>query len=157
MKEAEEDAKPSKLDDCKYYTSLLLGFLAIVSVFIFLFLVPFILDPAISTLAHDFVDNPVTCMVTNVSVIEGKSKCKWSSCREGCTADMYHCYQVRVKYAPEVPYDNETHPTSFTIDQHQWINLKRFDVAENRVSLRVLIDSCLGRLRSSEQTSPNHF
>ena len=26
----------------------------------------------------------------------GKSKCKWSSCREGCTVDMFKCFQVRV-------------------------------------------------------------
>ena len=30
-----------------------------------------------------FVENPVTCKVTNVSVKQGKSQCLWSSCREG--------------------------------------------------------------------------
>merc|ERR1712209_35947 len=50
---AEEESKPSKIEECKYYTSLTLGTLCIVSVFAFLFLVPFVLDPAISTLTHD--------------------------------------------------------------------------------------------------------
>ena len=72
LKDAEEGNQPSRLEECKYYTSLLLGTFSIVSVFAFLFLVPFVLDPAISTLRHDFVDDPVTCKVTNVSVKEGK-------------------------------------------------------------------------------------
>ena len=72
LKDAEEGNQPSKLEECKYYTSLLLGTFSIVSVFAFLFLVPFVLDPAISTLRHDFVDDPVTCKVTNLSVKAGK-------------------------------------------------------------------------------------
>ena len=54
----------SRLDDIKYYTSLFLGALAINCVFGFLFLVPFVLDPAISTLMHDFIEDPVHCKVT---------------------------------------------------------------------------------------------
>ena len=71
LKEAEEGSKPSRVEECKYYTSLTLGTFCIVSVFAFLFLVPFVLDPAISTLTHDFVDEPVTCKVSNVSVKRG--------------------------------------------------------------------------------------
>ena len=84
----------SKLENFKYYTSLMLGTLCIVCIFAFLFLVPFVLDPAISTLMHEFVDTPVTCKVSRVDVKHGKSNCRWSSCREGCTADMFQCYQV---------------------------------------------------------------
>jgi len=129
LKDAEEGNQPSRLEECKYYTSLLLGTFSIVSVFAFLFLVPFVLDPAISTLRHDFVDDPVTCKVTNVSVKEGKSQCKWSSCREGCTADMYHCVQVRVQYA-KVPYKNGTNAKS--ISDNEWVDLRRIDVVENK-------------------------
>ena len=53
----------SRLDDIKYYTSLFLGALAIICVFGFLFLVPFVLDPAISTMMHEFVEDPVHCRV----------------------------------------------------------------------------------------------
>jgi hypothetical protein len=53
----------SRLEDIKYYTSLFLGTLSIVCVFGFLFLVPFVLDPAISTLMHDFVERAVHCKV----------------------------------------------------------------------------------------------
>ena len=54
----------SRLDDIKYYTSLFLGALAIISVFGFLFLVPFVLDPAISTMMHEFIEDPVHCRVS---------------------------------------------------------------------------------------------
>ena len=93
---AEEEAIPTPMENCKYYTSLVLGTLCIVSAFAFLFLVPFVLDPAISTMLHDFKQEPVTCKVSNVQVKHGKSNCKWSSCREGCTVEMFVCWQVSV-------------------------------------------------------------
>lgn len=95
--DADENVK-TKLENFKYYTSLILGTLCIVCIFAFLFLVPFVLDPAISTLMHEFVDVPVTCRVSRVDVKHGKSNCTWSSCREGCTSDMYQCYQVKQRY-----------------------------------------------------------
>ena len=60
----EEEEPRSRLEDIKYYTSLFLGSLAIIALFAFLFLVPFVLDPAISTMFHQFVDEPVHCRVT---------------------------------------------------------------------------------------------
>ena len=62
-KAAEADGK-SRLEEIKYYTSMFLGALCIVCVFAFLFLVPFVLDPAISTLMHQFVEKPVHCRVS---------------------------------------------------------------------------------------------
>ena len=46
----EADQNKSRLEDIKYYTSLFLGTLAICCLFAFLFLIPFILDPEISTM-----------------------------------------------------------------------------------------------------------
>ena len=60
----EPEKPPSRIEQIKYYTSLFLGALAIVCVFGFLFLVPFVLDPAISTMMHQFVTDPVHCKVT---------------------------------------------------------------------------------------------
>ena len=48
--ETEEETGKSRLEEIKYYTSLFLGTLAICCLFAFLFLIPFILDPAISTM-----------------------------------------------------------------------------------------------------------
>ena len=59
----EPEKPPSRIEQIKYYTSLFLGALAIVCVFGFLFLVPFVLDPAISTMMHQFVTKPVHCKV----------------------------------------------------------------------------------------------
>ena len=46
----EEEAGKSRLEEIKYYTSLFLGTLAICCLFAFLFVIPFTLDPAISTM-----------------------------------------------------------------------------------------------------------
>ena len=54
----------------RYYTSLFLGALAIVCIFGFLFLVPFVLDPAISTMMHQFVTNPVHCRVSPETITQ---------------------------------------------------------------------------------------
>ena len=59
----DEEQETTRLEDIKYYTSLFLGTIAIVSTFAFLFLVPFVLDPAISTMMHSFVEDPVHCKV----------------------------------------------------------------------------------------------
>ena len=71
-KAAEADGK-SRLEEIKYYTSMFLGALCIVCVFAFLFLVPFVLDPAISTLMHQFVEYPVHCKVSIHSCQMSKS------------------------------------------------------------------------------------
>ena len=51
-KDSVPDDSRSRLENLKYYISLVLGTLCIVCIFAFLFLVPFVLDPAISTLMH---------------------------------------------------------------------------------------------------------
>ncbi len=125
--EDDEDAR-TKMENFKYYTSLTLGTLAIVSIFAFLFLVPFVIDPAISTVLHEFVDEPATCKVTSIRITHGKTNCtdSWSSCREGCTSTLYMCYQVRVQYSPK-PFINGT-----TVDEiDDWVDLTRFDDKEN--------------------------
>ena len=52
LQDSEPDLSRSRLENLKYYISLVLGTLCIVCIFAFLFLVPFVLDPAISTLMH---------------------------------------------------------------------------------------------------------
>ena len=139
-KKAEADGK-SRLEEIKYYTSMFLGALCIVCVFAFLFLVPFVLDPAISTLMHQFVESPVHCRVSFSEMIVkyllttklfqlesyelryGKSNCSWASCREGCTAEIFKCHQLRVTYTPKIEFlasediDN--------IDPRAWAHLTR--------------------------------
>lgn len=65
-----------------------------------LFLVPLYVDPAISTLAADFSPQPVICTTIRREDIVGIFNCTWSSCREGCTSDVYKCTHIYVAYTP---------------------------------------------------------
>lgn len=72
-----------------------------------LFLVPLYVDPAISTLVANFVPEPVTCVTTRREDLTGLFNCTWSSCREGCTSDMYYCTHIYVRYNASPPYKND--------------------------------------------------
>ncbi|GLH14644.1 Protein tipE [Gryllus bimaculatus] len=91
------------VDKAKFYTSLCLGTTAIVSVFAFLFLIPFVVDPVISSIMADFDPEPVTCVVVEHVYAEGLRNCSWASCREGCTASPNRCHQLLVNYS-RVPF-----------------------------------------------------
>ncbi|KAL1492742.1 hypothetical protein ABEB36_010949 [Hypothenemus hampei] len=81
-----------------FYATSLLAILAIAAGSSLLFLVPLYVDPAISTLASDFVTEPINCITTRVNQLSGLANCSWSSCREGCTSDAYHCTHIYVSY-----------------------------------------------------------
>ena len=53
----------------------------------------------------------------------GKSNCSWASCREGCTAEIFKCHQVRVTYTPEREYLEELEIE--TIPPNEWAYLTR--------------------------------
>ncbi|XP_055373177.1 protein tipE isoform X2 [Condylostylus longicornis] len=91
-------------EKAKFYTSLCMGTTAIVSVFAFLFLIPFVVDPAISTIIADFDPIPVTCVVTDHIYAEGIRNCTWASCREGCTNAPIKCHQLLVNYT-KIPFE----------------------------------------------------
>ena len=62
----------------------------------FCFLVPLVVDPALSTLQHQFTQT--VCTTEHGEYREGKKRCSWSSCREGCTHEVFTCWQIRVTY-----------------------------------------------------------
>ncbi|XP_059472272.1 protein tipE isoform X2 [Neocloeon triangulifer] len=72
-----------------------------------LFLVPLYVDPAVSTLMSDFDPEPVTCETSQVEYLAGIGNCTWSSCREGCTSDLYKCTHVSVVYTPNQNFSDE--------------------------------------------------
>ncbi|XP_017755687.1 PREDICTED: protein tipE isoform X1 [Eufriesea mexicana] len=88
----------SLVEKAKFYTSLCLGTTAILAVFAFLFLIPFVVEPAISTILADFSPHAVACVVTDHVYAEGLKNCSWASCREGCTSAALRCHQIRVNY-----------------------------------------------------------
>lgn len=81
-----------------FYTTAFFVLLLIFSCVSFCFLVPFVIDPAISTLQHGFL--PANCSTVRGEYREGKNNCIWSSCREGCTKEVYTCWQIEVIYTP---------------------------------------------------------
>jgi len=83
-----------------FYATSALAFVATSGGAALLFLVPLYVDPAISTLAADFSPEPVICTTSRREELAGLFNCTWSSCREGCTSDVYRCTHIYVTYAP---------------------------------------------------------
>ena len=63
MKKSEEQTMISQYERRKYRISVSLVTLCILSIFIFCLLIPFVLEPSISTLFHQFVPHPAKCQV----------------------------------------------------------------------------------------------
>lgn len=82
-----------------FYATLFCAMTTVTAGTSLLFLVPLYVDPAISTLIADFVQQPVTCVTTRRHDFSGLFNCTWSSCREGCTSDFYRCTHIYVEYA----------------------------------------------------------
>lgn len=91
-----------------FYSTSLLAVIAMSAGSSLLFLVPLYVDPAISTLASNFVTEPVTCITTRREELTGLANCSWSSCREGCTSDAYHCTHIYVSYNDSSSNPNQT-------------------------------------------------
>lgn len=81
-----------------FYTTAFFVLLGIFSLFSFLFLVPFVIDPAFTTIFMEFDEEPAYCVTLRTDRRIGASNCSWTSCREGCTKDIYTCTQIFVNY-----------------------------------------------------------
>lgn len=81
-----------------FYSTLSFAMIAVGSGSALLFLVPLYVDPAVSTLLADFVPEPVMCTTVRREHLTGLYNCTWSSCREGCTSDVYNCSHIYVAY-----------------------------------------------------------
>ncbi|XP_050519741.1 protein tipE-like isoform X1 [Daktulosphaira vitifoliae] len=102
-KEAERKKLVALRQKLLFYLTAFFILLAVFSLFTFLFLVPFLIEPAVSTLLMDFDEMPAACVTTNSTMREGASNCSlpsgWASCREGCTKEIYQCAQIFVDYS----------------------------------------------------------
>lgn len=99
---------------------MFIGTTAILSVFAFLFLIPFVVDPAISTIVADYDPVPVTCITTDHVYAMSLSNCSWASCREGCTTTPVRCHQILVNYTriPFHEWEKMTPPKE--LDSVEW-------------------------------------
>lgn len=95
--------KATLRENVLFYLTAFFCLVAIFSLFIFLFLVPFFIEPALATIYMEFDPQPVMCETTEATFHRGLSNCQWSSCREGCTKEVYECWHIRVRYLSSVP------------------------------------------------------
>lgn len=94
----EEKIPPTFAEKLLFYTTATFVLLAIFSLFAFLFLVPFVIEPAFTTIFMQFDPVGALCVTASVKHLVGASNCSWASCREGCTKDLFECTQIRVNY-----------------------------------------------------------
>merc|ERR1712012_1035260 len=90
--------------------------LAIIS---FIFASIWYIDPALLTMVLQF--QAAQCTTIKSAYLIGISNCTWSSCRHGCTAEVYKCWQVEVNFSL-VPKSQPIPPpwgslTSFTMSR----------------------------------------
>lgn len=110
-----EEIKQTWKQKILFYITAFFVLLGTFSVFSFLFLVPFVIDPAFTTIFMEFDETPALCVTVNTERRQGVSNCSWSSCREGCTKEIYDCTQIRVNYK-KVTMDGNLTNTTTTIE-----------------------------------------
>lgn len=67
-----------------------------VSIIIFVFAAIWFIDPALLTLVLQF--RQARCSTKYSEFLVGITNCSWTSCRLGCTREVYKCWQVKVDY-----------------------------------------------------------
>lgn len=81
-----------------FYTTAFFVLLGTFSLFAFLFLVPFVIEPAFKTIFMQFDERPAFCVTADTAEYKGAKNCSWTSCKEGCTRDIFECVQISVNY-----------------------------------------------------------
>ena len=115
-----DEHKASLRENVLFYLTAFFCLVAVFSLFIFLFLVPFFIEPALATIYMEFDPQPVICETTEATFHRGLSNCQWSSCREGCTKEVYECWHIRVRYRSSVPVgDADARSVRDQIVQHK--------------------------------------
>ncbi len=66
------------------------------AIIVFVFLAIWFIDPALLTLALQF--RQARCVAQDAAFLIGISNCSWTSCRLGCTREIYKCWQVQVTF-----------------------------------------------------------
>ncbi|KAF2879181.1 hypothetical protein ILUMI_26981 [Ignelater luminosus] len=127
----EKKAKRTFKQKMLFYITAFFVLLGIFSVFSFLFLVPFVIDPAFTTIFMEFDETPAFCVTVNTERRRGTNNCTWSSCREGCTREIYNCTQIRVNYKRITPETNFTSTTEMTPFRKERALRDEYDYMQN--------------------------
>eukprot|EP00094_Tigriopus_californicus_P014264 TCALIF_13825-PA protein Name:"Similar to tipE Protein tipE (Drosophila melanogaster)" AED:0.35 eAED:0.35 QI:0/-1/0/1/-1/1/1/0/495 len=75
------------------------------SIIMFVFAAIWFIDPALLTLVLQF--RQAKCLTQESAILVGISNCSWTSCRLGCTREVFKCWQVQVRFEftpGSVPY-----------------------------------------------------
>merc|ERR1711892_1521112 len=93
--------------------------IASLSIISFIFASIWYIDPALLTMVLQF--QAADCTTVQSAYLIGITNCTWSSCRHGCTAEVYKCWQVQVNFTL-VPKSHPIPPpwgslTSFTLSK----------------------------------------
>ena len=123
-----------KLSKCQFYSTFTFSVVAMCSFSALLFLVPFIVDPALATIMSDFSSTPVDCAVVRSGHVLGASNCSWYSCREGCTRDIFDCHRVIIECSP---LQKDSH-----LLKSQKKNIRPSSSSKRRAALFVNIKGC---------------
>ena len=62
---------------------------------VFVFAAIWYIDPALLTLVLQF--RQAECRTIDAAFLVGISNCSWTSCRLGCTREVYQCWQIQVR------------------------------------------------------------
>ncbi|XP_026482455.1 protein tipE-like [Ctenocephalides felis] len=119
-----------------FYTTAALALISAGAGSSLLFLVPLYVDPAISTLMANFSSQAVTCQTSRREDLAGLNNCSWSSCREGCTSDMYRCTHIYVSYTVPPDEDNMTSTETYEDLMLNPINGTRVEDAQLFVNIK---------------------
>jgi len=92
---------------------------ASLSIISFIFASIWYIDPALLTMVMQF--QAADCTTVQSAYLIGISNCSWSSCRHGCTAEVYKCWQVQVNFNL-VPLSHPIPPP--------WGSLTSFDLSK---------------------------
>lgn len=103
-----DDDKRTIKEKLLFYTTAFFILLGTFSLFAFLFLVPFVIEPGFTTIFMQFDTRPAMCVTTGTVQRRGVSNCTWSSCREGCTKELFECIQIKVNYKAARNETNDT-------------------------------------------------
>ncbi|XP_063869565.1 uncharacterized protein LOC135105274, partial [Scylla paramamosain] len=126
----EVQPKKNRCRTClRFHLTAFFTLVACFSSFAFLFLVPFIIDPAFSTIFADFDTEPRMCVTKESVSLNGASNCSWSSCREGCTKEIFECLHIYVNYR----YDPEGLKNGINFTEAEEIDLETWDVYDARL------------------------
>lgn len=119
-----------------FYTTAFFVLLGTFSLFGFLFLVPFVIEPALTTIFMHFDDRPALCVTADTAEYKGSKNCTWTSCREGCTREMFECLQINVNYKI---FKNDSQPVDLTTTVES-LAQAAYNPSINRRTARGLID-----------------